>query len=338
MTIETALSAQQIEELALRALLRAGASHEQAAALAESVSAAELDGIASHGLAYVPVYCEHLQCGKVNVAATPTMQVHGSVVRVDADAGFAHLPIRLGFEKLIPLARELGAAVMSVTNSYNCGVLAYHTEALAKAGLVGLGFTNAPASIAPWGGTTPVLGTNPWSLAVPDGAGGAHFVIDQSSSVIAKSEVIKHRRDGKPLPHGWAFDHEGKPTSSAQAALEGGTMAPAGGYKGVGNALLVELFAACLSGATPGVAASPFSGSAGGPPRTGQFFIAIDPAATSGGSFEEKLQVVLNAFGAAGGARLPGARRRAARERHRSEPITLNPAVHGAVAALAGDT
>lgn len=335
MSTDLSLSASQIEALALRALLRAGASQDQAVALAASVAAAEADGIASHGLAYVPVYCEHLQCGKVNTAAAPSVRVQGSVVRVDADAGFAHLPIRLGFDELVPLAKQLGAAVMSVTNSYNCGVLAYHTEALAKAGLVALGFTNAPASIAPWGGTAPVLGTNPWSLAMPDGAGGTHFVIDQSSSVIAKSEVIRHRREDLPLPDGWAFDRDGKPTNSAHAALDGGTMAPAGDYKGVGNALLVEMFAACLAGATPGVAASPFSGTAGGPPRTGQFFIAIDPAATSGGTFEARLQIVLDAFGASGGVRLPGTRRRAARQRHQDGAIALNPAVHRAVVALA---
>ena len=46
-------------------------------------------------------------------------------------------------------------------NSYNCGVLGYHTERLAEAGMVALGFTNAPASIAPWGARKAALGTNP---------------------------------------------------------------------------------------------------------------------------------------------------------------------------------
>ena len=98
------------------------------------------------------------------------------------------------------------------------------------AGLVGLGFTNAPASIAPWGALKPVLGTNPWSLAVP-GADGAAFVIDQSASVVAKSEVMKRARAGEPLPEGWALDAEGRPTTDAQAALKG-TMMPSGGAEG----------------------------------------------------------------------------------------------------------
>jgi len=336
MTTGIALPVAEIESIARRALLNAGASQDQASALAVSVAAAEADGIASHGLAYLPVYCEHLRCGKVNPAAVPTVQAHGSVVRVDADAGFAHPAIGLGFAQLVPLAKQLGAAVMAVANSYNCGVLAYHTETLARQGVVALGFTNAPASIAPWGSATPVLGTNPWSLAVPDGEGGVHFVIDQSSSTVAKSEVVRHRRDKRPLPDGWALDREGRPTNSADAALDGGSMAPAGGYKGVSNALMVEMFAACLAGATPGIAASPFSGPVGGPPRTGQFFIALDPAATSGGTFDARLKVVMEAFASAAGARLPGSRRRAARERHRDTPVMVDAVVHGAVVALAG--
>ena len=75
---------------------------------------------------------------------------------------------------------------------------------MAEHGLVGLGFTNAPASIAPVGGAMPVIGTNLFALGVPDGDGGAAFVIDQSASVIAKSEVMMRAHAGKPIPVGWA--------------------------------------------------------------------------------------------------------------------------------------
>ena len=71
----------------------------------------------------------------------------------------------MGFEQLVPLAREQGVAALAVRNSYNCGVLGYHTGRLARAGMVGIGFTNAPASIAPSGGSKPVVGTNPFSMA-----------------------------------------------------------------------------------------------------------------------------------------------------------------------------
>ncbi len=303
----------EIEELAAEALAKHGASEGQAKALAAGIAGAERDGIRSHGLMYLPVYCEHLTCGKVIGTAAPVLSRPApSGIVVDAGSGFAHAAIDLGLPELVATARVQGIASLAIRNSYNCGVLGYHTERIAAAGLVGLGFTNAPASIAPWGARKPVLGTNPWSLAVPDGKGGARFVIDQSASVVAKSEVIKRSKSGEAIPEGWAFDAEGRPTTDPAAGLKG-TMVPAGGYKGVGSALLVEVFAACIAGATPGIQASPFSGPAGGPPKTGQFFIALAPDISSGGFFAERLAVVVEALGAETGGRLPGGRRAAAR-------------------------
>lgn len=81
---------------------------------------------------------------------------------------------------------------MSVRNSYNCGVLDYHCERIAQAGMADLGFTNAPASIIPVGGDISVIVTNPFSVAVPNGSSGVSFIIDQSASVIAKSEITMH--------------------------------------------------------------------------------------------------------------------------------------------------
>ena len=63
---------------------------------------------------------------------------------------------------------------------------------------------------------------------------------------------------------------------NAQDALKG-TMAPSGGYKGFGTGLMVEIFTACVAGGNLGTQASSFAGEDGGPPSTGQFFIAINP-------------------------------------------------------------
>ncbi len=336
MTQPVVLKVAEIEALALRALQRAGATSLQAAPLARAIAAAEAEGLASHGLGYLATYCEHLGCGKVNGSAVPTVtQPAPGVVAVDAAHGFAHPAIEAGFERLVPLARAQGIAQLAIRNSYNCGVLGYHTERLAADGLVALGFTNAPASIAPTGAKKPVLGTNPWSLAVPDGKGGVAFAIDQSASVIAKSEVIKRSRTGEPIPSGWALGPDGEPTTDPVVGLKG-TMVPAGGYKGVGSALLVEVMAACLSGATLGIGASPFSGPVGGPPSTGQGFIAIDPKASSGGAFAERVAALAKAFTAEPGVRLPGAKRRATRGRTATAGIAVDAVVHAKVVALAG--
>lgn len=330
------LNLDEIEDIALRALLAAGTAGENARPLARATAETEADGVASHGLAYIPVYCAHVRCGKVDGHATPTLSYpRPGVVVADAATGFAHPAIDLGFEALIPLARAQGIAALAVRNSYNCGVLGIHTRRLAAAGLVGLGFTNAPASIAPSGGSKPVIGTNPFSIATPGPGGSPGILIDQSASTIAKSEVMKHAREGRPIPVGWALDAEGNPTTDPNVGLKG-SMAPSGGYKGVNAALLVEIMAAALTGAMLGIDAAPFSGTEGGPPRTGQFFIAIDPDATSGGVFGERIEALAAAIHDQEGAHLPGDGRRAARARAAAQGVAVNVATLERIAAITG--
>ncbi|NSY39878.1 Ldh family oxidoreductase [Leisingera sp. ANG59] len=336
MTESRTMSLAEIEDLSFRALVAAGTSEANARPLAVATAATEADGVASHGLAYIPIYAEHVQCGKVDGQAAPVLtRPRPGVVAVDAATGFAHSAIDIGFEALIPAAREQGIAVLAIRNSYNCGVLGYHTTRLARAGLVGLGFTNAPASIAPSGGSKPVVGTNPFSVAVPGEDGEPELLIDQSASTIAKSEVMKHAREGKEIPLGWALDANGNPTTDPDAGLKG-SMAPSGGYKGVGVALLTEIMAAALTGATLGINASPFSGTAGGPPKTGQMFIAIDPAATANDAFGAGMAGIVEAVRGQAGAHLPGDGRRAKRLQARRDGVAVSVATLARIEALLG--
>lgn len=330
------LTLEQVEELTQSALVACNTREDNARSVTRSVVASEADGIHSHGLARLPTYCEHARCGKIDGYADPTVEaIAPSGLLADAQDGFAHPAIDRGLERLYPLAREQGIAALAVTNSYNCGVCGYHVERIADAGLVALGFVNAPASIAPWGGSKAVFGTNPLSCAVPR-RDGAPLVIDQSSSVIAKSEVVVHKQKGEPIPEGWALDRHGHPTTDPEAALDGGTMVPMGGYKGAGIALIVEIMAAAMTRSNFAIDASSFATNEGGSPRTGQFFIAIDPAAFGGADFGDRLEHLLNAIEGQEGARLPGQGRLAARERTGAEGITIADGLYEKIRGYAG--
>lgn len=56
------LTMARIEDLARGALEGMGTRRESATSLARAVMAAERDGIQSHSLVYLPVYCEHVLC------------------------------------------------------------------------------------------------------------------------------------------------------------------------------------------------------------------------------------------------------------------------------------
>lgn len=316
----------EVEALALRVLTAAGASAAQSGPVARSIRRAEADGIRSHGLMYLPVYALHLRCGKVDGQAVPAIsRPRPGAVVVDAAHGFAHPAIAAGLPDLITAAKTNGIAAMTLHRSYNCGVLGHHAEDLAAAGLIGLCFTHAPASIAPPGGAVPVIGTNPLALAVPDGADGAAFVLDQSASVVAKSEIILRNRRGEPLEEGWALDAEGQPTTDPAAALKG-SMRPAGGAKGFGLGLLAEVLASTLAGAASSRAASPFSGPDGGPPATGQCFLALDSGGFADG-FGDRIAALGAAITDQPGARLPGRRRTITRARTASEGVMVDEAL-----------
>ena len=135
---------------------------------------------------------------------------------------------------------------MTVYNSYNAATLGYHTGVLAQAGLLALGMTNAVPAIAPVGGKTPVIGTNPISLAVPGACGDIAFLIDQSASAFAWTAVKRAADENKPIPLGWALDVDGNETTDAAAGLAG-SMAPCGGVKGFSIGLMVGIFLCRIS-------------------------------------------------------------------------------------------
>ena len=301
------LSQKEALDLAVNILQKNGALKENALPLALGIIDAENQGIKSHGFHYLPIYCLHLKCEKVKGSASPQLDAISNVAfKVNADNGFAHRAISLGMEKLIPSAKENGISSLAITNSYNCGVLGYHTKNIAKEKLIAIGCTNAPASIAPLGGIKPVVGTNPISMAIYN-KGDVKIIIDQSASVVAKSEISVRAKSGEKIPEGWAFGPDGKTTTDANVALKG-TMTPAGGYKGFGMGLFVEIMSACLTGSNLGIEASSFANDQGGPPGTGQFFIAINPEKFSS-TFEGKIEKITQSIENQENARVPGSKR-----------------------------
>jgi len=318
----SSFSKEQARDLAYEKLRKSGCSDDNLQGITDGILDAELSGIKSHGFHYLPIYCNHLRIGKINGKSIASLEkISNSALKINADNGFAHSAINLGFQSLFDMCSQMSIASMSIYNSYNCGVLGFHTKRIAEKGFIGLGFTNAPASIAPVGGTKAVVGTNPFSLSVPlDGQ--AQIIIDQSASVVAKSEISVRAKTGESIPEGWAFDSEGKVTTNAQEALKG-TMAPSGGYKGFGTGLLVEIFTACIAGGNLGTQASSFAGEDGGPPSTGQFFIAINPEKFNS-NYANSMKTLIESIIEQEGARLPGSKRQAAFQKNKDQDIEIN--------------
>jgi (2R)-3-sulfolactate dehydrogenase (NADP+) len=193
-------------------------------------------------------------------------------------------------------------------------------------------FANTPAAMAPWGGRQAVFGTNPIAFAcpLPD---EAPIVVDLSLSKVARGNILAAKQKGQPIPEGWALDAEGKPTTDAEAALKG-TMLPLSDAKGIALALMVELLAAGLTGATFAQDATSFLDDKGGPPGTGQLLLAFDPKLIGGPAALQHFARLAGQITGQPGARLPGSRRLDLRARAAREGIVVADALWQEIVAL----
>ena len=271
------LSPIEARALIWNALIGSGTSPKNAEYFTEAILDTELSGLEGHGFYWLQYYCAHLHSGKVDGKAVPQVDAFSDTsFRVDARYGFAHPAIEAGFKHLIPAAKTHGVAAMGVYNSYNAATLGFHTGYLARAGLLALGATNAVPNLAPVGGKTPIIGTNPISYAVPAPNGEVSFLVDQSATQVAWTAVKRASEEGDPIPLGWALDADGEPTTDAEAGLAG-SMAPAGGVKGFSIGLLVEVLCAALAVGWLGLDQGSFSEGDGKPINNGQLFVACNP-------------------------------------------------------------
>lgn len=331
-TARETLSIEAAQTLVAQALVRSNVSAANAASVARALVGAEVDGQGGHGLSRVVAYAGQAKSGKVDGNAVPRIEkTRPAVLAVDAGHGFAFPAIDAALEALMPLARETGLAAASFSRSHHAGQLGAHVERLAEAGLIGLMVSNTPKAMAPWGGATPLYGTNPIAFAAPMND-AAPLVIDLSLSKVARGKVMAAAQRDEAIPEGWALDPSGAPTTDPAAALKG-TMVPAGDAKGAALALMVEVLSASFTGANPSAAASSFFDADGPPPGIGHLLIALAPDAAADG-FAARMTALAVAATMEPGTRLPGTSRLERRRAAKELGIAVSPATLEAIRAV----
>lgn len=316
-----------LRSLAEAVLTASKTSPENAAMVADALIKADADGIASHGVARLPVYSDQAKAGKVDGFAQPELTETGTAAfRVDAKCGFAYPAIELGLSHARERVGDTGIAAVAIGNSSHAGVLGHPVEGLADHGLASMAFVNTPAAIGPWGGNRPLYGTNPIAFACPR-KDGPPLVIDLSLSKVARGKIKLAADRGESIPDDWATDADGNPTTDAQAAIAGGSLLPMGGAKGAALALMVEIMTASMTGSQYGFEASSFFDADGGPSRTGQFFFIFKPDALGGDEVLDRIEALMTAITDQPGARLPGDRRYQARKKAEADGVEIPEAL-----------
>lgn len=240
----------EIRQVGLAALHRAGVPRDHANQQLDMLLEAELRGYSSHGLMRLPRILERIANGVVDPQAKGSGRWRGAAsYEVDGQNGLGPVVAMNALDIVSARAWETGIAIATIRDCDHLGMLSWYAEKVASQGQALLALTISEALVHPWGGRQAMLGTNPVTIGVP--ASPSPFVFDMASSIVAMGKIHDHAARGAPLSPGWALDAAGDPTTDAEAA-KSGAIAPFGGAKGYGLGLAFEVLVGSLTGCALG--------------------------------------------------------------------------------------
>ena len=264
-------SADRLIAFTKAAFCAVGVPEADARTIADALVDADLRGVHSHGVRWIPRYVASLRAGSTN----PRPKLHvvvdgGSTAVTDGDLGQGHVVAAAANDMAVERALEQGVGAVALRRSTHCGAMAYYSNRAAARGCIGFASTNGNANMAPTGGTSRLIGNNPLAYSFPTRKGFT-FALDMATSVVAGSRLLMAIERGESIPTGWAVDGGGQPTEDPRAWRErDGLLVPIGGAKGCGLAVVLDILCGVLSGGHFGAQRTE-----PGSTDTSQFFLAI---------------------------------------------------------------
>jgi len=337
------LQAEQLRAVGASIFVALGAPESEAELVSDLLVEANLTGFDSHGVIRLPIYARGIKMGAVKpgseirvVEETPSTAV------IDGGWNFGQVVARFAMDKCIEKARNSIVGLVTVHNSQHVGRLNVYAEMALEHDMIGVMSVNSASYVAPFGGMSRQLGTNPLCFAVPAGE-EPPMVLDMATSVWARGKIMVYLARGEELPEGVFMDAEGNPTTDPSWYTRGGVLRTLGdiaGYKGYGLSLLVEVLTGVLSGAgcsnSEEYKSRPFYGG------NGIFMMAIDVGRlTDIGEFKGRVDDLFRAVRGSPVAPgfdeilIPGDPERRMREQRLREGIYVEEKTWGEIVALA---
>ena len=280
------------------------------AAAAKLIVRSDMRGRATHGVARLKSYVEMMSQGLLNPRPRMRHEERGSAIVFEADGALGHVAAPELIELALAALKKQATVLVVVREIGHLGSLGIHALSAAEAGVFCLVGQQAPPVMAMRGFTRAALGNNPIAFACPMPSADP-LVFDMACSEAARGHILLAAREGRVIPKSWAVDEAGEPTTDPQRALRGALL-PAGGHKGLGIAMMVEVVAAALGANAASMARPrPQARESGGSSRVGAFFWFVDPAAFGNRVLFDSYMAQWTGFylaSAPGAARLPGQR------------------------------
>lgn len=299
-------------------LEKAGIPSDDAKTIADVLLWADKHGFDSHGVNRLKnIYLDRIRDGIVNpVTKFEIVRETPGTAVVEGNNGMGHVIGRKAMQIAMDKAEKNGIGMVAVRNSSHYGSAGYYAMMAVGKDMIGMTGTNARPSIAPTFGVENMLGTNPFTFAIPTDE-PFPFLLDCATSITQRGKIELYAREGKELPKGWVIDENGesntnpaevlKDLTTGKAALTplGGIGEETGGYKGYGYATVVEILSSALQQGAYMKMLMGFHEGKKIPYPVGHFFIAINISAfTDPGEFKKTTGDILRQIRAS--RKMPG--------------------------------
>jgi ureidoglycolate dehydrogenase (NAD+) len=239
------LDAERLKPIFTSHLCAVGVDRVSAEHVVGSLLQTSLRGVDSHGIQLFPHYVRAASAGRINIDPHIAITASGaSTAILDADHAFGHRAGANAIDHAVELAAKTGVGVVSVRHSSHFGAAAYFALRAAERGFIGFSFTNADSLVKAFNAREAVFGTNPICFAAPLMDEGP-LCLDMATSIVSWNKVRVRQASGLQLEPGWAYDGEGMPTTDPAVAR---SLSPAGGYKGYGLGMMVEILCGLIAG------------------------------------------------------------------------------------------
>lgn len=275
-------------EIVVNELVENGVPYEQAVVVSNCFVTADSYGVTSHGTAILPSHIQRIKANGYNLS--PNIKIIRETTAfavIDGDNAIGPVSAVFCMKYAIKKCRESGVFTVFSRNNNTFGPAFYYPLLAANEGMIGIAFSNSPAQMAPVGGKEKMLGTNPFSIVVPNG--NEPIILDMATSVVAKSKFKEYKLRGQPLPEGWALDAEGNPTTDPDKAMQGFIL-PMAGFKGYGISMMIDILSGVLSGAAYLNKVGRFYSENGSCMNVGFQFIVFDPKQILGEEYDSVIK------------------------------------------------
>ena len=282
------ISFEKLEDECINIFCKIGCSRDVAQKAINALLLAEACGVISHGIRILPAHANKILNGEYCINGNVEKEIEtASFARFNCNNQIGMVSATDCMQYAISKASKVGFFTVFANHCNTFSAAFVYALQAAKQGMIGFVMSNSPAQMAPYGGKSKLLGTNPLAYAVP-AQNNNPILFDMATSVVAKSKINQAKENGEKIPEGWALDADGNPTTDPNEAVKG-LVLPMAGAKGYGLTMMIDLFAGLLSNAQYLDGVGRFYGNSGHSMNVGQCFVAVHPEIVYGKDFYQKV-------------------------------------------------